>query len=118
MDRMIIKVSDGQPFSEMFTESCRDLSKIRVDYRKAGDPSWKKYTGRRGNIQLDKKKIEIRKIRIEFYPSLSDEDVNNIRAKIHRKIRSFETQNIISNEVSCFIYSFITKLLVFVCELK
>ena len=44
-------------------------------------------------------KIKIKKIRIEFDRSLSNEDVK----KIYRKIRSLETQNIISNEVSCFI---------------
>ena len=48
-------------------------------------------------------KIEIGKIHIVFYRSLSIEDVKNICAKIYKKIRSLETQNIISNEVSCFI---------------
>ena len=48
-------------------------------------------------------KIEIRKIRIHLYGLLSNEDVNNICAKIENKIRSFETQNSISNEVSYLI---------------
>ena len=48
-------------------------------------------------------KTEIRKIRIELYRLLSNEDVKNICAKIEDKIRSFETQNIISNYVSCLI---------------
>ena len=49
-------------------------------------------------------KIEIRKICIELDDELlSYEDVKNICAKIYKKIRSLETQNIISNEVSCFI---------------
>ena len=48
-------------------------------------------------------KIEIRKICIWFHSSLSNEDVKNICAKIFKKIRSLETQSIISNEVSCYI---------------
>ena len=64
-------------------------------------------------------KIKIRKICIEFEDeSLSNEDVKNICAKIYKKIRSLETQSIISNKVSSFCLTFITKLLVFVCELK
>ena len=47
-------------------------------------------------------RIEIRKIRIKFDSLLSNKDLKNICAKIHRKIRSLETQNIISNKVSCF----------------
>ena len=45
-------------------------------------------------------KIKIRKICIEFHRLLSNEDKKNICAKIYKKIRSLETQNIISNEVS------------------
>ena len=66
-------------------------------------------------------KIEIEKIRIQLKFSkwsLSNEDVKNICAKIYKKIRSLETQSIISNKVSSFCLTFITKLLVFVCELK
>ena len=48
-------------------------------------------------------KIKIKKICIEFYSSLSYEDEKYICTKIYRKIRSLETQNIISNEVSCYI---------------
>ena len=44
-------------------------------------------------------KIEIRKICIELGWGLYKED---ICAKIHKQIRSLETRNIISNEVSCF----------------
>ena len=48
-------------------------------------------------------KIEIRKIRIQLKELLSNEDVNNICAKIEDKIRSLETQNIISNEVKAVV---------------
>ena len=44
-------------------------------------------------------KIKIKKICIQFNQSLSNEDMKNI----YKKIISFETQKIISNEVSCFI---------------
>ena len=44
-------------------------------------------------------KIKIKKICIKISSSLSNEDMKNICAKI----RSLETQNIISNEVSCFV---------------
>ena len=47
-------------------------------------------------------KIEIRKIRIKLHWLLSNEDVKNICSKICKKIRSLETQNIISNDVSLF----------------
>ena len=46
-------------------------------------------------------KIEIEKIHIQL--SLRNEDEKKICAKIHEKIRTLETQNITSNEVSCFI---------------
>ena len=51
-------------------------------------------------------KIEIKKFRIRLYSLLSNKQKKNICAKIHKKIRSLETQNIISSEVSCFIKSF------------
>ena len=55
-------------------------------------------------------KIEIGKIHIKFnYWSLINEGVENVCAKFYKKIRSLKTQNIVSNEVSCFIvYYFIT----------
>ena len=59
-------------------------------------------------------KIKIKKICILSVRSLSNEDVK----KIYKKIRSLETQNIITKEVSSFCLTFINKLLVFVCELK
>ena len=48
-------------------------------------------------------KIEIRIIFIEFHQSLSNEDVKNFFTKLYKKIRSLQTQNIVSNEVSCFL---------------
>ena len=51
-------------------------------------------------------KIEIKKICIKFYWSLSYEDQKYICAKIYRKIRSLEKQNVVSNDVSCFINFF------------
>ena len=47
-------------------------------------------------------KIEIRKISFKLYSFLSNEDKNNICAKIYKKIRTLETENIISNDVSLF----------------
>ena len=48
-------------------------------------------------------KFETKNIRVEVVNELlSNEDKKNICAKIEDKIISFETQNLISNEVSCF----------------
>ena len=59
------------------------------------------------NLFIFTNKIEIRKIRIKFYESLfrslSNEDIKNTCRKFEEKIRRLETQNIISNDVSCFI---------------
>jgi len=64
-------------------------------------PSVKKYDEELFTSLFDlTNKFEIRKICIRFdYRSLSNKDVKNICAKIYKKIRSLETQNIISNEV-------------------
>ena len=45
-------------------------------------------------------KIKVGKIFIRLYQSLSYKGVKNICAKVYNKIRSLETQDIISNEVS------------------
>ena len=48
-------------------------------------------------------KIEIGKIFIHLYDELLSYEVKNFCGKIYEKIRSLETQNIISNYVSCLI---------------
>ena len=69
-------------------------------------------------------KIKIKKICIELDDELLSNEifVKNICRKIFKKIRSLETQFIISNEVSCFIklclvvlFSLTYKLLIFDC---